>query len=608
MKMHESSNPENTQSSEPFINISAYKFVDLDNLSRRREELLGFCENLGLKGTILLSHEGINVFVAGTRAAIDAIIEHFGQHPEYSGLPIKESESADQPFTRMLVRIKKEIIAFGVDGIEPAKRTSPKLQPEQLKQWLDEGRSLTLFDVRNDYEVDLGTFTNAKAVGIDHFRNFPEAVEQLPDEMKQETVVMFCTGGIRCEKAGPLMEQHGFQNVYQLDGGILKYFEDCGGEHYDGECFVFDKRVAVDPELNETETTQCYACQHPLTAEEQNSEHYVAGKQCPHCYRTPKESMQERVERKMQLFRTVCDELPGSTPYDNHRPLNVPLRYAEQTVEDFLTAYHPHVDADYWRDEVKLGRILYKDEPVKVGSEVWAGQRLVHLLAGTVEPPVNANLQLIFEDDDVIAINKPAPIAMHPCGRFNRNTVSYLLNSIYSGEKIRMTHRLDANTSGVVVFARKRLIAQQIQAQFESGTVEKTYLARVIGEPGSDQFHCDASIAKEPGDCGLRLVDLDGHQAMTQFKLLSKFDDGTSLIQCTPKTGRTNQIRIHLWHLGLPIVNDPSYLPDGNTGINQTLPVDAPPMCLHAWKLVFQHPTSEQRIELEATMPAWCEV
>lgn len=596
-----------SRSAGPFVNISAYKFVDLNDLSRRREELLEICLAQGLKGTILLSAEGINIFVAGTRAGIDVLLNFLESHDEYRDLPIKESESDDQPFTRTLVRIKKEIIAFGVDGIQPAHRTSPKLKPQQLKQWLDEGRQLTLFDVRNDYEIELGTFKNARPAGIDHFRNFPDAVRQLPESMKQETVVMFCTGGIRCEKAGPLMQREGFEDVYQLEGGILKYFEDCGGDHYDGECFVFDKRVAVDSDLNETETTQCYACQHPLTIVEQQSDHYIAGQQCPYCFQTDQQSMQQRIEQRMKQFRSICGDLPGSKPYDNHRPLNVPLRFDRYGVEEFLTAYHPHVETEYWVQEVRLGRIIYNDQPLAAGSQVWAGQRLVHLLAGTIEPEVNADLQLIYEDDDLLAINKPAPIAMHPCGRFNRNTVSYLLNSIYQGEKIRMTHRLDANTTGVVVLARKRQIAQTIQSQFEAGRVEKTYLARVFGTPVSDSFACDASISREPGQHGLRLVDDNGHQALTHFQLIRTWDDGTSLVRCIPATGRTNQIRIHLWHLGLPIVNDPAYRRHRQLGTKQTLAVNDPAMCLHAWKLVLQHPVTDQQLELEASPPDWAQ-
>ena len=267
-----------------FVNISTYKFTPLENLPPLRERLLALCEACDLKGTILLSPEGINVFVAGTRGNVGALLAELRAVPGLADLAPKESESAKQPYNRMLVKIKKEIIAFGVEGIDPARRPTPKLPARTLKQWLDEGRPLTLLDTRNDYEVRMGTFRGAVPAGIDHFRDFPDAVRRLPDELKQQPVVMFCTVGIRCEKAGPFMERAGFQNVLQLDGGILKYFEECGGAHFDGECFVFDRRVGVDPELRETLSEMCFACQMPLTFEEQRHPHYVQGESCPHCF------------------------------------------------------------------------------------------------------------------------------------------------------------------------------------------------------------------------------------------------------------------------------------------------------------------------------------
>jgi predicted sulfurtransferase len=179
-------------------------------------------------------------------------------------LTAKYSLSAHQPFKRMLVKIKKEIIAFGVDGIDPVNKPAPRLAPAELKAWLDEGRDVVLLDTRNDYEVKLGTFHNAKVIGVDHFRQFPTAVAALPAEMKDQVIVSFCTGGIRCEKAAPFLIDQGFQNVYQLDGGILKYFEDCGNAHYDGDCFVFDQRVGLDPALAPAECARCVACQAPV--------------------------------------------------------------------------------------------------------------------------------------------------------------------------------------------------------------------------------------------------------------------------------------------------------------------------------------------------------
>lgn len=267
-----------------FINISVYKFAPLSDLVPLRDRLRVLCGRLGLRGTILLSEEGINLFVAGTREAINSLLAVLHAVTGLEDLTPKESESDEQPFNRMLVKIKKEIIAFGVEGIDPARRPAPKLAPQTLKQWLDEGRPVTLLDTRNDYEIRMGTFRGAVPLGIEHFREFPEAVSRLPEEMKQRPIVMFCTGGIRCEKAGPFMQKAGFDNVHQLDGGILKYFEECGGAHYDGECFVFDRRVGVDPSLQETNSVLCFNCQLPLKEDEQRHPHYVPDISCPHCF------------------------------------------------------------------------------------------------------------------------------------------------------------------------------------------------------------------------------------------------------------------------------------------------------------------------------------
>jgi UPF0176 protein len=231
----------------------------------------------------LLSPEGINFFVAGRRANVEALLIEVRSIPGLADLTPKESASAEQPYNRMLVKIKKEIIAFGVAGIDPARQPAAKLSPRTLKQWLDEGRAITLLDTRNDYEIRLGTFRGAVAAGIDHFRDFPEAVRRLPPAVKDRPIVMFCTGGIRCEKAGPFMAREGY-DVFQLDGGILKYFEECGGAHYDGECFVFDRRVGLDPNLQETKSVMCFACQMPLTEEDQKDPHYVPDVSCGHCF------------------------------------------------------------------------------------------------------------------------------------------------------------------------------------------------------------------------------------------------------------------------------------------------------------------------------------
>ncbi len=266
------------------LNLSVYKFTPLARLPELREKLLAQSLASGLRGTILLSPEGINFFVAGDRAQTDALLAELRTVPGLQDLTPKESESDEQPFNRMLVKIKREIIAFGVAEIDPAQRPTARLPARTLKQWLDEGKPIMLLDTRNDFEIRMGTFRGARPAGIQRFREFPEAARKLPEELKTQTIVTFCTGGIRCEKAGPFLELSGFKNVFQLDGGILKYFEECGGAHFDGECFVFDRRVGVDPELRETHSVLCFNCQTPLKEEEQRDSRYVPDVSCPHCF------------------------------------------------------------------------------------------------------------------------------------------------------------------------------------------------------------------------------------------------------------------------------------------------------------------------------------
>ncbi|MEQ8212099.1 MAG: sulfurtransferase [Lacipirellulaceae bacterium] len=596
------------------VNIAAYKFVDLDDLPRRRAELKSRCQELDLKGTILLSKEGINMFLAGSRECIDAFLAELRSQSEFADLETKESYSDRQPFNRLLVRLKKEIIAFGVDGIEPAKRSSPKLTAKELKQWLDEGRPVTLLDTRNDYEVELGTFENAVDLNIDHFRNFPEAIKQLPAETRQQPVVMFCTGGIRCEKAGPFMEREGFEQVFQLEGGILKYFEECGGDHYDGECFVFDQRVALDPELQETATTQCYVCQHPLNEVDQSVSSYVFGKHCPYCYSDfvaqHRQSLAVREARIAQLAKS----LPGSTPYDHIRPLNIPKRFDQATLLDTLDGLHPHVGRDEWQRMCEIGHVTFEDHekqehPVDPQQIVRAGQRYNRHVPAMVEPDVNADVRLLHEDESIVVIEKPAPLPMHSGGRFHRNTLSYFLEEVYAPQRLRIVHRLDANTTGVVVYARTRAVAQALHAQFEAGTVEKKYLVRAQGHISEGKFTITTPIGKEPVQAGLRLPDPDGLAAETQFKVLSRDGEGTSkpttLLEARPVTGRTNQIRIHLWKMGHPVCGDPAYLPEKRLGGMQTLAVDEPPLCLHAQWLKFQHPEDGEDFWEEAGEPGW---
>lgn len=267
------------------LNIAFYQFVSIpkEDLPQLRLTLRDECRRIGIKGTILISHEGVNAFLAGEEHLVRDGLAWIRKHIDLGDVSIKESYSDFQPFTRMLVKIKKEIITMGFPEVNPAQTPGKRISAKQLKEWLDTGKDFTLLDTRNRYEIRLGTFKKAIDLKIDTFKAFPEKVKALPSEIKEKPVVTFCTGGIRCEKAVPLMDQMGFKEVYQLDDGILKYFEECGSEHYDGECFVFDHRVSLDPELQETGVVQCYHCRSTVTPEEQMLEAYSLGKSCPRC-------------------------------------------------------------------------------------------------------------------------------------------------------------------------------------------------------------------------------------------------------------------------------------------------------------------------------------
>jgi UPF0176 protein len=232
-----------------YINLAGYKFVSLDALDDLKALLKLRCGELGLKGTILLSCEGINVVVSGREEDTEAFQVSIHQHPRLSDMRFKRSTSGFQPFERMLVKIKKEIITLGVPGIDPANTRAPTIAPTELKRWIDEGRDLVLLDTRNGFEVDAGTFEHAMHLSLDSFGQFADAADKIDPSLKDKTIVTFCTGGIRCEKAAPVLIEKGFRDVYQLDGGILDYFENCGDAHFNGRCFVFDQRIALDGNL-----------------------------------------------------------------------------------------------------------------------------------------------------------------------------------------------------------------------------------------------------------------------------------------------------------------------------------------------------------------------
>ena len=267
---------------ETYVNIAGYRFIDLPDRDELRAPFLEICLKLELKGTVLLSPNGINFFVAGTHEAVEQFVSFLETDERFQDIALHISYSEYQPFKRMLVRLKNEIISLGMDEIKPAERKGQYIQPKEFKKWLDEGKEVMILDTRNDYELRVGTFENAIDLDIKSFREFPQATKKLEQD-KTTPVVMFCTGGIRCEKASVVMENQGWENVYQIKGGILGYFKECGGAHWNGDCFVFDKRVSVNTELEESDHVLCFECRNPLSVEEQKSEDYVIEQYCPYC-------------------------------------------------------------------------------------------------------------------------------------------------------------------------------------------------------------------------------------------------------------------------------------------------------------------------------------
>ena len=236
------------------LNIAAYHFVAIDDPQTLATQLRTAAEAGALRGTVLVADEGINLFLAGAKSAVHGFLDQLRADPRFAAIVAKESRSRTQPFARLKVKVKREIIAFRRDGASPVAERAPSVTPAALARWIgqgtdDSGRSLVLLDTRNREETALGSFAGALTLPIDNFTDLPEALTPHRSALADATVVSFCTGGIRCEKAALWLRGEGMDNVLQLDGGILGYFEHVGGAGYDGLCFVFDERVALDPQL-----------------------------------------------------------------------------------------------------------------------------------------------------------------------------------------------------------------------------------------------------------------------------------------------------------------------------------------------------------------------
>ncbi|MFQ3229813.1 rhodanese-related sulfurtransferase [Reinekea sp.] len=269
----------------PQIVVSAlYHFVKVEQPERLRAPLLDFLESHQIRGTLILAKEGINGTVSGTREAIDALYQWFANTPEFIDVKTKESFHDEQPFYRTKVKLKKEIVTMGVEDIDPKKVVGTYVKPTQWNELISDPE-VVLVDTRNDYEFDIGTFEGALNPNTSSFREFPDYVKENLDPTKHKKVAMFCTGGIRCEKSTAYLKEQGFDEVYHLEGGILKYLEEVKEveSKWQGDCFVFDNRVAVGHELKVGEYELCHACRKPLSIEERQHESYVHGVSCHHC-------------------------------------------------------------------------------------------------------------------------------------------------------------------------------------------------------------------------------------------------------------------------------------------------------------------------------------
>lgn len=301
--------PINTSADGGVIHVATfYRFAELEHVAELRARLQAECERLELMGTILLATEGINSTIAGSHDALMQLFAWLNQYPALANLSYRMSKSAIQPFKRVKVRIRPEIVSFGQDDLKPAEQTGEHIAPKQWDELLQRP-DVRVLDTRNHYEVDLGCFDGAENPETSHFRAFADYVEKQLDPQRDEHVAMYCTGGIRCEKASAWMLQQGFKNVYQLDGGILNYLEQTPetDSSWKGECFVFDDRVTLDHQLKPTQRPVCTACRMPLGAGDMASPHYEKHISCPHCYErlTPEREQRFRERAKQYALRAA---------------------------------------------------------------------------------------------------------------------------------------------------------------------------------------------------------------------------------------------------------------------------------------------------------------
>jgi len=291
-----------------FIVAALYRFIRIEAPDALRDSLLARMTDHDIRGTLLVAPEGINGTIAGTRTAIDALINWLKTDTRFDDLSYKESFCNEMPFARTKVKLKKEIVTMGIEGIDPNRVVGTYVEP---KDWnaLIRDPDVVVVDTRNDYEVEVGTFNRAINPDISTFREFPAFVDAELDPSRTPKVAMFCTGGIRCEKSTAYLKERGFKDVYHLHGGILKYLEEVpeADSEWTGECFVFDERVTVDHALRRGQYDQCHACRRPITEEDQHSAYYVPGVSCPKCHDETTAAQRERFEEREKQVRLAAE-------------------------------------------------------------------------------------------------------------------------------------------------------------------------------------------------------------------------------------------------------------------------------------------------------------
>ncbi|MQX53869.1 oxygen-dependent tRNA uridine(34) hydroxylase TrhO [Alcanivorax sediminis] len=312
------SNRHSVETASSIVVAALYKFARLDDYETLREPLLDLMMEQDVRGTLLLASEGVNGTISGPRSGINRVLDWLRSDIRLADLEHKESFHDEHPFLRTKVKLKKEIVTMGVEGIDPNRTVGTYLTPEEWNEVISDPETI-LIDTRNDYEVEVGTFKGAINPHTRTFREFPAYVKETLDPAKHKKVAMFCTGGIRCEKSTAYLKEQGFDEVYHLKGGILKYLEETPRENslWEGECFVFDERVTVDHDLNPGEYDQCHACRRPISEQDQESELFQLGVSCPHCYDESSPEQKARFaerQKQIELARSRGQAHRGQNP------------------------------------------------------------------------------------------------------------------------------------------------------------------------------------------------------------------------------------------------------------------------------------------------------